>query len=202
MATVTLVQDSFDRANAALGTADTGGAWQYSGDKAYNVVGNEATGGAGGAGYAYIEAASQPDVIQASVKVVDVNGVRTGLAFRGVDADNWWITLLYDSGATYAVYTAYYSAGTLTGSQNANVSATVGNYYVLKIVDTGDTVETWWDGSKILTHASTVHNTGKRVGLYIDNGNLRVDNFLATYEGEEPGGLAGLSGLSGLSGIA
>ncbi len=112
-----------------------------------------------------------------------MSGSRTSIIFRGVDASNYWLSLLYYTGSIYQVCTAYYEAGSLKGSQNATVSATTNSWYTLRVVDTGSTVRRWWNGTKILTHNSTVHNAGQRVGLWMDNTSLRADDFLAASAG-------------------
>lgn len=173
-----LVFDSFNRNNGAVGVADSGQTWLFTGTYGLNITSNTVT-SAGGSGYAYIDAGEVPDYVQASVQALTVSGNRTSIIFRGIDSNDYWLSLLYYASNTYTVYTAYYEAGTLKGSQNTVVSATTNNWYTLKIVDTGTTVETWFNGTKILTHTSTVHNTGQLVGVWMDSTSLRMDDFLA-----------------------
>ena len=173
-----LVRDSFDRPDGAVGNADSGQTWLFTGTYGL-VIDSHRVGSAGGSGYAYIDAGSVPDYVQADVQALTVSGNRTSIVFRGVGANDYWLSLLYYTGSVYQIYTAYYQSGSLKSSQNATVAATTGNWYTLKVIDTGDTVETWFNGVKLFTHASTVHNTGTRVGVWMDNTSLRMDDFLA-----------------------
>ncbi|MFA4972678.1 MAG: hypothetical protein WC683_08690 [bacterium] len=189
MATVTLVSDAFNRADAnTLGVADTGQTWAKTADRVYSISANEAAGGSAGAGYAYIDCGYADVTVQAKCKVVNADGVRTSIVFRAADANNWWLALLYDGGTSYAVYTAYYEGGVLKESKNKAVTVSVGTYGTLKAVCSGASVKVYWDDTLCTEHDSAALQTATKVGIYLDNGNLRLDDFLVTREAADPAG--------------
>ena len=204
----TLVSDSFNRADGALGTADSGQTWAYVNTTAakFAVSNNRAVGGVNFTAnqYAYVDAGIVPSVIQAKVIYkAALRGCYEGVVFRGVnDGNHWSLNLVPLADGTGVFVLAVWYANYPTWNDVDLTDLVEGQWYTIKVVDYGTYMETYLDDELIHTKVDSAHNSGTRVGIAITGGsNSGLDDFLVTGGSAAPSARCGLSGLSGLSGI-
>lgn len=198
-----LVWDSFNRANGAIGNADSGQAWVASGAKPLYVQSNVCIGDAAGAleDCHYIDCGQSDVFVQAELYLSASSGLHCGLVWRLADADNYHLVFLfYNGGTNYRLYYARFVAGSWEGLTYVPYVAAPGSYVTCRIEARGANHKIYFDGVEEYDFDSAAHQTATGVGILLDSSTQWLDDFLAG-SFESPQGLSGLSGLSGLGGL-
>jgi hypothetical protein len=162
-----VVADTFTRADSAtsLGTADTGGAWTaLSGT--WGISSNQAYKPAGTTGIAYIDSGKADCKIQ--VDHSTVSGVNGGLAFRIVDASNYWLA---SGNQLWKV-----QSGSFIAQGGTYLSFTNGQ--TMQVVLNGSLITVLKNGVAVATAVDSFQSTATKHGLRTDNTTARFDNFL------------------------
>lgn len=100
-----LAQDSFDRANGPLGTADFGGAWTEQSSSQWAIASNEAVVNnvISGLGLATIGAADDDVLLSADWRSVAPNRGDTGLVARWLDNNNYYSGVANNHSSPYSM---------------------------------------------------------------------------------------------------
>lgn len=171
-----VVSDSFDRADSgtSMGTADTGqvwtplaGTWGIDTNRGYSVGSDPAD------RQVVVESGVSDPTVAVDVPVLDSGG-GTGLLFRGVDANNYWI--FTSEGTRWALYKRVTGTHTLVGSFTE--TPTIGRW---EVACSGSSITCKIDSVTKVTATDTTHQTATRHGLRIfrqsATSSSRFDNF-------------------------
>lgn len=186
----TLVQDSFNRANGALGTAETGQTWLHSGTRQVVIDTNVAVGAVGGSlqDISYVDAGVTSYTLSAKLWLTTAPGLHCGLVWRVSNGDNYHLIFLYyEAGTTYHLY--YYTRE--AGNWVAKKCNTTLDYYTLAA-----TPEAWITATVVVTPESNKIYLGEDliafpsdvsfnasatgVGLLLDAASQAANDFLVT----------------------
>lgn len=190
MATVTLVSDSFNRADGPVGAADTGQTWLHSGTRQVEVASNVCVGGSAGAQQdtSYIDCGEADFEITAKLWLGDQGDLQElfcGLVWRLTDENNYYHVLLaYESGTTYRFYGYKHVAGNwleMTGSPKT-ITASPGGWLECKIVASGTNSKVYIGETLHYDNTDEFNATATKVGVWLPSENGKIDDFLVTHE--------------------
>lgn len=165
-----LVTDSFNRADGAIGVADSGQTWQQAGTSAL-ITGNKCRSTAGT--QAYIDCGQSDVTIQLTMANRDpVNG-STRIIARFLDTNNY---LYWGENATTSTYQIVRKQGGLfTTLLDSGITPANGD--VLKLVLSGSTLQGYRNGSLIATATSTFQQTRTEHGFGSPEDFSTADDF-------------------------
>lgn len=163
-----IVSDSFNRANGAIGTADTGQTWATTnGGSSYSISSNQVAPALIGSAQhtpCVIDAGKSDGIVSCDY-ASSVSG--TGLVFRLVDDANFWLVLVFD-GTMYKK---------VAGSYTFVASVTAGNGTWTAELD-GTSIVVKNNGVQQASVTDSFNQTGTKHGFSSVNSNTqRYDNF-------------------------
>ncbi len=179
----TYVSDTFTRANGAIGTAETGGAWTNQGTTVWSVSSNKAK-------LTTHDASTNCDIVWIDPAVSDISisadfayatasscGLITRVTPFGASAN--MIAVLLGSGVL-KLYHA--TAGSYTQAGSNGGTLTNGNTYNVKLTVSGNTHNVYLDGVLVIgPQTISAHAGDTKVGLVSFNDTTTtVDTFLVT----------------------
>lgn len=187
MATVTLVSDSFNRADGPVGAADSGQTWLHSGTRQVEVASNVCVGKIAGTEQdtSYIDCGEADFEITAKLWLSDQQGLHCGLVWRLTDENNYYLVFLYyESGTTYRFYGYKQVAGSwmgMTGSHKT-ITASPGDWLECKIVASGTNSKVYIGETLHYDNTDEFNATATKVGVLLDAASEKIDDFLVTHE--------------------
>jgi hypothetical protein len=185
-----VVRDSFNRANGAVGTADSGQAWAKSGDKGYYVSSSNCTGDSSGdaADFIYIDAGVADFELTAEVYRSLVGGMRCGAVFRATDASNYHVAFLYydAGGSAFRFYYGRMSSGSFDGLTYIDPELTQDGWSTLKVAASSTSIKVYLDDTLHHDITSEFNATATKVGVLANGDTEHVDDFLVESGGIVP----------------
>ncbi|MFC3799328.1 family 16 glycoside hydrolase [Cohnella sp. GCM10012308] len=170
---LTLQSDDFETGTATGWTA-SGGTWSVvtDGTKVYNQSNAAATGVTAYSG----QSTWQNYTVSAKVKADafdSTNYAGAGLVARRVDDNNYYVFMYYKLNNTLKIVKV--SGGAATDLVTTPFSLNTGNWYDMKAVVNGSTLEFWVGGVKQLSTTDTSIGAGQ-AGLYSHRANAKFDD--------------------------
>lgn len=152
--------DSFNRADGAIGTADTGEVWSVL-SGTWTIASNQAKEGTTTSTQhlAVLDCGVSDGAVQVTIPSVAAGSANAGLSFRASDVSNHW-RLISDSSGTYIEKKV---AGTFTTMASYAPVATDGD--VLRVVMLGSLVGAYRNGTPLGCVTDSFNSTATKHGL-------------------------------------
>lgn len=155
-----IVSDSFDRANGAIGTADTAQVWTEA-VGTFTVASNQAT-TATGDGLAVVEGAADGTLEVSGLAGTSPGTPVSSLVFRYSDTNNFWYVYDYHGSGSIALRKKQGGSDTEFASAGRTGS---GGWHDYKAVLSGTSIQIYLDGTLKISTTSSFNQTATKVGL-------------------------------------
>lgn len=168
-----VVTDSFNRADGAIGSADTGQAWT-AGSGTWSVVGGKAqqTAAAGGVRTQVVDSGLVDVAMQADIAW----GSLAGLVFRYTDGTNYYVAKISQGAGQIQVSKFVAAAETVLGSAGLLAGPTT-----LRVENVGSSIKVYQNGTLVISITDTTYTTQTKQGLWIQADLVSTfDNFSVT----------------------